>query len=116
RGRGGAWGQAGEAAGGFRAAATQSDASGHRTTESWLWHDLVRTSGEDPSARLRELAGVCDSPLVSARARHAAAAQARDAQELAGAADDFAALGAMLLAAEASAVAPRGLTPARVLR
>src|SRR5215469_14503696 len=104
--------QPAEAAGRFRAAAAQGDATGHRTTESWLWHDLVRTSGEDPSARLRELAGVCDSPLVSARARHAAAAQARDAQELFGAADDFAALGAMLLAAEAAAGAAEAFTRA----
>src|SRR5262249_56546387 len=65
-------------------------------------HDLMRTTGEDVSGRLRELAGACDSPLVSARARHAAAVRARDAGELAGAADDFEALGAMLLAAEAA--------------
>jgi len=62
----------------------------------------MRTTGEDTSGRLRELADACDSPLVSARARHAAAARARDARELAGAADDFEALGAMLLAAEAA--------------
>jgi len=104
--------QPAEAAGRFQAAAAQADSTGHRTTESWLWHDLVRTSGEDPSARLRELAGVCDSPLVSARARHAIAARAHDAQELAGAADDFAALGAMLLAAEAAAGAAEAFTRA----
>jgi ATP/maltotriose-dependent transcriptional regulator MalT len=89
----------------FRDAAAQAAATGQRTTESWLLHDLMRTSGEDTSARLRELAGLCDSPLVSARARHAAAARARDGRELAGAADDFEALGAMLLAAEAAAEA-----------
>ena len=63
----------------------------------------MRTSGQDTSARLRELADACDSPLVSARARHAAATRARDARELIGAAGDFEALGAMLLAAEATA-------------
>jgi DNA-binding CsgD family transcriptional regulator len=52
---------------------------------------------------LRELADACDSPLVSARARHGAAARNRDARELTGAADDFEALGATLLAAEAAA-------------
>ena len=72
------------------------------TLPRWLLHDLMRTSGEDVSARLRELAGACDSPLVSARARHAAAARARDPRELTGAADDFEALGALLLAAEAA--------------
>jgi DNA-binding CsgD family transcriptional regulator len=86
----------------FRSAAAQAASTGHRTTESWLWHDLMRTSGEDVSARLRELADACDSPLVSARARQAAAARARDARELTGAADDFEALGALLLAAEAA--------------
>jgi DNA-binding CsgD family transcriptional regulator len=87
----------------FRSAAAQAASTGHLTTESWLWHDLMRTSGEDASARLRELADTCDSPLVSARARHAAAARARDAGELAGVADDLEALGALLLAAEAAA-------------
>jgi DNA-binding CsgD family transcriptional regulator len=91
-----------EAAQRFRSAAALAASTGHRTTESWLWHDLMRTSGEDVSVRLRELADACDSPLVSARARHAAAVRARNAQELARAADDFEALGALLLAAEAA--------------
>ncbi len=91
-----------EAAAAFRAAAAEAAATGHRVTESWLLHDLMRTSGEDVSGRLRELAGACDSPLVSARARHAAAVRARDGKELDGAADDFEALGALLLAAEAA--------------
>lgn len=91
-----------EAARLFRDAAEGAAASGHRTAEAWLLHDLMRTTGEDTSARLHELAGACDSPLVAARARHAAAARTRDGRELAGAADDFEALGAMLLAAEAA--------------
>ena len=101
-----------EAADRFRAAATQAASTGHRTAESWLWHDLMRTCGEDTSARLRELAGACDSPLISARARHAVAARARDAQELAGAADDFEALGAMLFAAEAASGAAEAFSRA----
>ena len=92
-----------EAAQRLRDAAAQAASTGHRTAESWLLHDLTRTSGQDTSARLRDLADACDSPLVSARARHAAATRDRDARELAGAARDFAALGAMLLAAEAAA-------------
>jgi len=95
--------QPSEAARRFRAAAAQAASTGHRTTESWLWHDLVRTSGEDASGQLRDLAGVCDSPLAAARARHAVAGRARDARELAGTAGDFEGLGAMLLAAEAAA-------------
>jgi len=84
-------------------AAARAAATGHRTAESWLLHDLVRLGGHGAADRLRELADECDSRLVSARARHALAARARDARELAAAADDFEALGAMLLAAEAAA-------------
>jgi len=91
-----------ESAEAFRAAAAEAAATGHRVTESWLLHDLMRTSGEDVSARLSELASACDSQLVSARARHAAAARARGGAELSGAADDFESLGALLLAAEAA--------------
>ena len=101
-----------EAANRFRAAAAEGASTGHRTIEAWLLHDLMRTSAEDASPRLRDLASECDSPLVSARARHAVAARARDAKELAGAADDFEALGAMLLAAEAAAAAAEAFTRA----
>ena len=87
----------------FLAAAARAADTGHRTTESWLLHDLMRAGGPDTSARLRELALQCDSPLVAARARHAAAIRSRDAHELDGAATDFEALGAALLAAEAAA-------------
>jgi len=87
----------------LRDAAAQAATTGHRTVESWLLHDLMRIGAQDTSARLRELADACDSPLVSARARHSAAARARSARDLTGAADDFEALGALLLAAEAAA-------------
>ena len=100
-----------EAAARFRDAAAQAASTGHRTTEAWLVHDLARTSGQDASVRLLELARSCDSPLVSARARHAAA-RARHAQELASAATDFEALGALLLAAEAAASAADAFTRA----
>jgi DNA-binding CsgD family transcriptional regulator len=92
-----------DAAGHFRLAAAEAAATGHRMAESWLLHDLVRTGGGDASDRLSKLEGECDSALVSARARHAVAVHARDADELAGAADDFETMGAMLLAAEAAA-------------
>ena len=96
----------------FRSAAAQAASTGHRITESWLLHDLMRTSGEDTSARLRELAETCDSPLVAARARHAMAARARDARALSDAAGDFEALGAMLLAAEAASGAAEAFSRA----
>jgi DNA-binding CsgD family transcriptional regulator len=101
-----------EAAERFRDAAAQAASTGHRTAEAWLLHDLMRTTGTDTSARLRELASTCDSPLVSARARHATAARARNAAELASAASDFEALGAMLLAAEAAADAAEAFSRA----
>jgi DNA-binding CsgD family transcriptional regulator len=101
-----------EAAQRLREAAAQATSTGHRTAESWLLHDLMRISGQDTSARLRELADACDSPLVSARARHAAAVRARDARELAGAVGDFEALGAMMLAAEAAAGAAEAFSRA----
>jgi DNA-binding CsgD family transcriptional regulator len=96
----------------LQSAADQAAAASHRTSESWLLHDLLRLTGRDTSARLRVLADACDSPLVSARARHAAAVRARDARELAGAADDFHALGAMLLAAEAASGAAEAFSRA----
>ncbi|HEX2322057.1 MAG TPA: LuxR C-terminal-related transcriptional regulator [Streptosporangiaceae bacterium] len=86
----------------FFAAADQARASGHRTAESWLLHDLIRSTRADVRGRIHELAAACDSPLVLARARHAAAVRARDPVELARSADDFEAMGAMLLAAEAA--------------
>ncbi len=80
-----------EAAERLRGAAVQAASTGHRVTESWLLHDLMRVSGEDTSARLRELADECDSPLVAARAafsragdRRAATAAQRRASALGG--------------------------------
>ena len=78
--------------------------------------DLARPDACQRAGRLgqaREMAGACDSPLVSARARHAAAARARDARELTRAADDFEALGAVLLAAEAASSAAEAFSRAR---
>jgi len=100
----------------LREAAAQAASTGHRTAESWLLHDLVRTSARDASARLRELADACDSPLMTARARHAVALLTRDARELAAAAGDFEALGAMLLAAEATAGAAEAFSRAGARR
>jgi DNA-binding CsgD family transcriptional regulator len=92
----------------LRAAADEAAATGHRTAEAWSLHDLVRIDGGAAAGkRLSQLAGECDSALVSARARHALAVEAEDAAELMGAADDFDAVGAMLLAAEAAAEAAR---------
>lgn len=96
----------------FLGAAALAASTGHRTCESWILHDLMRACSHNDSGRISELAAECDSPLVSARARHAVALRARDAKELAGAADDFEALGATLLAAEAASAAADALSRA----
>jgi DNA-binding CsgD family transcriptional regulator len=94
-----------EAAEQFRRAATAAADSGHRTTESWLLHDLLRTCDVTDNERLAALAEESDSPLVKARARHGAGRQARDPAELSASAEDFDAIGAKLLAAEAATAA-----------
>jgi DNA-binding CsgD family transcriptional regulator len=90
-----------EAAERFRAAARQAAETGHRTAESWLLHDLLRTCGTDTEDRLVALARQSDSALLAVRARHAAARRARDPIKLSAAGEDFDTLGAELLAAEA---------------
>jgi DNA-binding CsgD family transcriptional regulator len=88
------------------AAADEAEQGGHLPTASWLVHDAVRLGADDTAAsRLVALAGGCDSELVAARAAHATALGAADADGLAAAADTFEALGASLLAAEAAAAA-----------
>ena len=96
----------------FLAAAELAASSGHRTCESWILHDLVRACAHAPSSRISQLAADCASPLVSHRARHAAALRTRYARELSGAADEFEALGADLLAAEAASAAADAFTRA----
>jgi DNA-binding CsgD family transcriptional regulator len=92
----------------FLAAAVSAAATGHRTSEASLLHDLLRACGRNESSRLTELAAMTDSPLVRARARHADARRQGDAEQLVEAADDFVALGAKLLAAEALSSAVDG--------
>jgi ATP/maltotriose-dependent transcriptional regulator MalT len=87
----------------LRAAAEQAAATGYRTTEAWLLHDIARLG--EPAAvadRLTVLAAECESDLVAAYAAHASAAAAGRADDLVAAVDRFEALGACLLAAEAA--------------
>jgi DNA-binding CsgD family transcriptional regulator len=87
------------------AAAAAEDAS-HIPTAAWLLHDALRVgAGRAAAARLNVLAGVSDSVLVAARAEHASALVDDDAERLAGSGDRFEAIGAILLAAEATAAA-----------
>jgi DNA-binding CsgD family transcriptional regulator len=68
-------------------------------------HDLVRLGDPGVVDRLRELADLVDGELMTARAMHGAALAAGDGAALVAAATAFESLGAMLLAAEATAQA-----------
>jgi DNA-binding CsgD family transcriptional regulator len=92
----------------FLEAAATAAATGHRTSEASLLHDLLRACGRNESARLTELATLTDSPLVHARARHAHARLRGNPDRLLEAAAGFLALGARLLAAEALSSAVDG--------
>jgi DNA-binding CsgD family transcriptional regulator len=85
-------------------AATDAEWTGHLPAAAWLLHDAARLgAAADAEPRLAALAAASDSPLVAARAEHAAALVAGDPPRLAVVADRFEALGAVLLAAEAAA-------------
>jgi DNA-binding CsgD family transcriptional regulator len=98
-------GQPVEATEHFLEAAASAAATGHRTSEAALLHDLLRACGRNESSRLTEVAGMTDSRLVHARAKHAEARLRGDPHRLVEAAEDFLDMGASLLAAEALASA-----------
>jgi ATP/maltotriose-dependent transcriptional regulator MalT len=84
-------------------AAEISRRAGQSAVEALALHDVARLG--DPisvSARLQEIAAVSDGLLVPARARHVAALCSQDGVALARAAETFAEMGALLLAAEAA--------------
>ncbi len=91
------------------AAGAAAEQAGHVPVAAWLLHDAVRLgAGKEAAARLAGLAAGTDSVLAAARADHAAAVVDDDAGRLAGSADRFEAIGAILLAAEAAAAAAGG--------
>jgi len=86
----------------WRDAADHARRTGHASTEAWLLHDIARAG--EPAAvasRLSDLATICEGGLVGAYAAHASALAVGNAQQLLAAAEQFEALGALLLAAEA---------------
>jgi DNA-binding CsgD family transcriptional regulator len=89
----------------FRQGAARAAETGHRTAEALLLHDLLRACGRNESERLSELEAETDSALVAARAAHARARKEGDSGLLEAAGEEFLALGASLLAAEAFASA-----------
>jgi len=96
-----AGGRPGDAVKILELAARDAAETGHASAESALLHDAARMGGPVHTARLSELAELSDSPLFAARARHAAALDAADAELLSDAGTAFEELGARLLAAEA---------------
>jgi DNA-binding CsgD family transcriptional regulator len=85
-------------------AATDAELAGHLPAAAWLLHDAARLGGAAEAAPLlADLARRTDSALVAARAGHAAGLAEDDGERLAAAADQFETLGAVLLAAEATA-------------
>jgi DNA-binding CsgD family transcriptional regulator len=90
--------------------AARRAALGHLwVAEAHLLHDSARLGAPELAAiRLAELAAILDSKLIRAFALHAGALVRRSAPELESAAAGFGALGAWLLAAEASTAAAVG--------
>jgi len=94
----------------WRDAADDARRTGHAGTEAWLLHEIARV-GEPSSvaARLSELTTICESNLINAYAAHAAAHAGGNSQQLLAAAEQFEAMGASLLAAEAYSEAAQAL-------
>lgn len=89
-----------------RQAATVAAKGGQWAVEASALHTAVRMGHpEEVVVRLRELAGECDGDLVEACSLHAGALAAGDGTRLDQVSSSFEAMGALLLAAEASAQA-----------
>ncbi|MET7565659.1 LuxR C-terminal-related transcriptional regulator [Streptomyces sp. NPDC005479] len=84
-------------------------AAGMVIPEALLLTDIARLGGAaQVTDRLAELAQLCDGPLISGRARLAAALAADDSSQLLTVSRDLEEIGADLLAAEAAAAAAEG--------
>src|SRR5262249_42303204 len=87
-------------------AARMAADSGEATLEAAAWHDVARFGSSGRAAdELSRLARVVDGPLMPLRVAHAGALAACDGAGLDVIALEFEQVGALLLAAEASAVA-----------
>jgi DNA-binding CsgD family transcriptional regulator len=87
-------------------AADDAEALGFVPAAGWLLHDAARLGAADVVAtRLATLAAATDSDLVRLRAEHAAALVVGDGDRLSAVAEQFEAIGAVLVAAEAAAQA-----------
>lgn len=80
--------------------------SGHMTSAIWMLHDIARLGGaDDVAGQVSALAAATDSTLAHARAVHVTAMVTGRQLEMVAAADQFEAIGAHLLAAEACVAA-----------
>lgn len=90
----------------LRAAAGRARRREDHSWESETLHDLARLGwANEVAPRLRELADVVEGHLAPARSDHAAALASGDPAQLAAVSETFEAMGALLMAAEASASA-----------
>jgi DNA-binding CsgD family transcriptional regulator len=87
------------------ATALRAEQSGAPALAATAWHDAVRLGARDAAPELVRLGEVVDSEWTRVRAAHADAFVRDDATALLAAAHDFAAMGASLCAADASAQA-----------
>ena len=85
-------------------AANDAQRSGFVPAAAWLWHDAARLgAGDGVASPLVALADNSDSNLVHLRAEHVAALVEGDGARLAAISEAFAAIGAVVLAADAAA-------------
>ncbi|MBV9951450.1 MAG: helix-turn-helix transcriptional regulator, partial [Acidimicrobiia bacterium] len=101
----------GDAAGARRVLADAADhaaATGHRSVEGLLLHDIARLGeARSVAARLADVAAGCEGRMVAAYAAHADAAARADGSALVGAVERFEEMGLLLPAAEAATDAAR---------
>ena len=91
------------------AAADQLRASGHHAMEAWLLHDACRLGQHGTSARLTELAELCEGSLIATWALHTSGVDSGRASELVAATGQLEDIGAYLLAAETATEATHAL-------
>src|SRR6478752_8178730 len=92
----------------LEARATAAGERGQWSAAGSLLHDAVRLGGAPTAVLgLREVAAHCTSPLAARQLRQAEAVLAADVDELAAIAQEWDALGRLLLAAETQLLAAR---------
>jgi ATP/maltotriose-dependent transcriptional regulator MalT len=96
-------------------AADEQEGRGQPAYALFALHDALRLGARHVAARLETLAAALDGPWPAAAAAHAQGVRTGDAASLEAAADAFAALGAVVVAAEAATQASLRWRASRVL-